>query len=155
MTNRELTARVSALVQPLCQEADVSLWDVTFEKEGRQHVLTVYIDRPEGVSITHCEQVSRGLDPLLDSGEFDSLPPYTLSVSSAGLERPLIRPEHFRWGEGKLVRLSFYKALDGADSRTGRLISNDGVQITLQEGEQVCRYPMASVARVRLCLEQT
>ena len=63
MTNKELIRRVTELVTPICQEAGVSLWDVTFEKEGRQHVLTVYIDREEGVNITHCEQVSRALDP--------------------------------------------------------------------------------------------
>lgn len=153
MTNRELIQRVSELALPLCRQAGVSLWDVTFEKEGRRHALTVYIDRPEGVSIDHCEQVSRGLDPLLDGREFDSLPPYDLSVSSAGLERPLVRPEHFQWGRGRLVSLRFYKALDGSDTRTGLLLSHDGVQITLQEGDQIRSYPAASVARVRACLE--
>lgn len=71
MTNKELVRRVTELAQPICRQAGVSLWDVTFEKEGRQHVLTVYIDRDEGVSITHCEEVSRALDPLLDDKAFD------------------------------------------------------------------------------------
>ena len=46
MTNKELVRRVTELSQPICRQAGVSLWDVTFEKEGRQHVLTVYIDAP-------------------------------------------------------------------------------------------------------------
>ena len=45
MTNKELVRRVTELAQPICRQAGVSLWDVTFEKEGRQHVLTVYIDQ--------------------------------------------------------------------------------------------------------------
>lgn len=154
MTNRELVSRVSELTEPLCRQAGVSLWDVTFEKEGRQHVLTVYIDREEGVSIDHCEQVSRGLDPLLDAPAFDSLPSYTLTVSSAGLERPLLRPEHFAWAEGKRVRLGFYKAVDGADFREGRLAGLSEGQIHLQEADGPHAYAQADVTRVRLCLEQ-
>ena len=150
MTNKELIRRVTELVTPICQEAEVSLWDVTFEKEGRQHVLTVYIDREEGVNITHCEQVSRALDPQLDAKVFDSLPPYTLTVSSAGLERPLIRPEHFQWALGKEVSLSFYKAINGQNEVVGTLISHDGVQIVIKEGEEEKTFAMSDVARVRL-----
>lgn len=150
MTNKELIRRVTELVTPICQEAEVSLWDVTFEKEGRQHVLTVYIDREEGVNITHCEQVSRALDPLLDAKVFDSLPPYTLTVSSAGLERPLIRPEHFQWALGKDVSLSFYKAINGQNEVVGTLVSHDGVQMVIREGEEEKTFAMSDVARVRL-----
>ena len=150
VTNKELIRRVTELVTPICQEAQVSLWDVTFEKEGRQHVLTVYIDREEGVNINHCEQVSRALDPLLDAKVFDSLPPYTLTVSSAGLERPLIRPEHFQWALGKDVSLSFYKAMNGQNEVVGTLVSHDGVQIVIKEGEEEKTFAMSDVARVRL-----
>ena len=75
MTQKELVRRVSELARPLCGEAGVSLWDVTFEKEGKNHVLTVFIDRDEGVNIQDCETVSRALDPLLDAREFEALPP--------------------------------------------------------------------------------
>ena len=153
MTNKELIRRVTELVTPICGEAGVTLWDVTFEKEGRQHVLTVYIDREEGVNITHCEQVSRALDPQLDAKVFDSLPPYTLTVSSAGLERPLTRPEHFQWALGKAVNLGFYKATNGANELVGKLISNDGVQIIVQEGGEEKTFAVSDVARVRLYFE--
>ncbi len=150
MTNKELVRRVTELVQPICAQAEVTLWDVTFEKEGRQHVLTVYIDREEGVNITHCEQVSRALDPQLDAKVFDSLPPYTLTVSSAGLERPLIRSEHFQWALGKQVSLSFYKAMDGQNEVVGQLLSHDGVQIIIRENDTERTFAMSDVARVRL-----
>ena len=150
MTSKELIRRVTDLVLPICQEKGVELWDVTFEKEGRQHVLTVYIDREEGVNITHCEQVSRALDPLLDAKVFDSLPPYMLTVSSAGLERPLIRPEHFQWALGKEVNLSFYKATNGVNELVGTLVSHDGVQMVIREGEEEKTFAVSDVARVRL-----
>ena len=95
MQAKQIVARVEELVRPLCEQAGVSLWDVEFEKEGGQYMLTVTVDHPEGVNIDQCEKVSRALDPMLDAKEFDDMPSYTLCVSSAGLARRLKRPEHF------------------------------------------------------------
>ena len=95
MQAKQIVARVEELVKPLCEQAGVSLWDVEFEKEGGQYMLTVTVDHPEGVHIDQCEQVSRALDPMLDAKEFDDMPSYTLCVSSAGLARRLKRPAHF------------------------------------------------------------
>lgn len=150
MTHKEVVRRVTELAGPVCAENGLSLWDVTFEKEGRQHVLTVYIDRDEGVDLAACEAVSRALDPLLDAKEFDSLPVYLLQVSSAGLERPLTRPEHFAWARGKQVTLTFYRAVDGAQEWTGTLLSHDGVMITAEQGGEAHAFAAADVAHVRL-----
>lgn len=153
MTQKELVSRVTQLVRPICEEKGLSLWDVTFEKEGRQHTLTVYIDREEGVDMDDCEAVSRALDPLLDAGEFDALPPYLLQVSSAGLERPLIRPEHFAWAKGRKVTLRFYRAIDGAQEVTGTLLDFDGAMITLDPGLGPRAFAKADVAQTRLYFE--
>ncbi len=113
MTAKQLITRVFAMAEPICAQQQVALWDVTFEKEGRQHVLTVFIDRDSGVLIEDCEAVSRAIDPLLDAAEFESLPAYTLCVSSAGLSRRLVRPAHFSWAEGKQIELYFYQGGEG------------------------------------------
>ena len=109
MQAKQIVARVEELVKPLCEQAGVSLWDVEFEKEGGQYMLTVTVDRPEGVNIDQCEQVSRALDPMLDEKEFDDMPSYTLCVSSAGMSRRLKRPEHFQAFMGQTVEVGFYK----------------------------------------------
>ena len=77
MQAKQIVARVEELVRPLCEQAGVSLWDVEFEKEGGQYMLTVTVDHPEGVNIDQCEKVSRALDPMLDAKEFDDMPSYT------------------------------------------------------------------------------
>ena len=153
MNAKTLIRRVNELAEPICRSAGVSLWDVTFEKEGRDMVLTVLIDRAEGIFIEDCETVSRTLDPLLDAREFDSVPPYTLSVSSAGLERPLTRPEHFTWAEGKAVDLVFYRALDGVSAVSGTLASRDGEQTVLLENGAERAYRNADIAQVKLHFE--
>lgn len=150
MTQKEAVRRVTQLVLPLCGEAGVSLWDVTFEKEGRQHVLTVYIDKEPAVDIGDCERVSRALDPLLDAPEFDSLPPYVLTVSSAGLERPLNREEHLQWALGKEIVLRFYRPLNGARELTGTLRSFNEQELLLQTEAGETAVPRAAVAQARL-----
>jgi len=85
MQAKELIRRVTDMALPLCEENGVELWDVEFEKEGGVQLLTVTIDREGGVDISQCEAISRAIDPMLDAKEFDSLPSYTLCVSSAGL----------------------------------------------------------------------
>lgn len=150
MTQKEAVRRVTQLVLPLCGEAGVSLWDVTFEKEGRQHVLTVYIDKEPAVDIGDCERVSRALDPLLDAPEFDSLPPYVLTVSSAGLERPLNREEHLQWALGKEIVLRFYRPLNGARELTGALRSFSEQELLLQTEAGETAVPRAAVAQARL-----
>ena len=153
MQTKQIVARVRELAQPLCEERGVSLWDVTFEKEGQKHFLTVFIDSEAGVFIEDCEAVSRGLDPLLEAREFDSLPAYTLCVSSAGLERRLVRPEHFVWAMGKKVEAGFYKARQGARSLVGELAGYDGETLELIADGQKESIPMAEVASVRLFFE--
>lgn len=150
MTQKEAVRRVTQLVLPLCGEAGLSLWDVTFEKEGRQHVLTVYIDKEPAVDISDCERISRALDPLLDAPEFDSLPPYVLTVSSAGLERPLNREEHLQWALGKEIVLRFYRPLNGARELTGTLRSFSEQELLLQTEAGETAVPRAAVAQARL-----
>jgi len=153
MNTKTLIRRVGELAAPLCAEAGVSLWDVTFEKEGRAMVLTVLIDRPEGIFIDDCERVSRALDPLLDAPEFGDLPAYTLSVSSAGLERPLTRPEHFAWAAGKAVDLTFYRALEGRNGACGTLLRRDESETVLLEDGAERAYRNADVAQAKLHFE--
>lgn len=85
MTAREVCQRVWDISAPCAAEMGIHLWDVTFEKEGGQYMLTITIDREGHTDIDDCEKLSRYVDPFLDEKEFASLPPYTLCVSSAGL----------------------------------------------------------------------
>lgn len=151
MTNKELIRRVTQLAEPLCAAGGVSLWDVTFEKEGRSYVLTVFIDKEAGIGIEDCERVSRGLDPLLDAPAFDTLPTYTLTVSSAGLERKIARPEHFVWALGKPVEITFYQARAGQNTLVGTLKykTDETMVLVLEDGREET-LACADVANTRL-----
>ena len=153
MQVKEILKKVTEAVEPICQAQGVSLWDVTFEKEGRSYGLTVIIDREECVFIEDCEKVSRALDPVLDGKDFAAMPNYTLTVSSPGLERKLSKPEHFEWALGKPVQVSFYKSENGAQSVVGQLVekTDAAVRLALPEGET--EIPMEKVAAVHIYFE--
>ena len=140
---------VTALAEPIVSEQDCSLWAVEYAKEGDRWVLRVLIDHEGGVNTDHCEAVSRALDPLLD--EHDPIAgSYVLEVSSAGLERPLKRPEDFHRMMGRMVLVRLYVSRQGIREFIGALSAYDGDTVAL-EGQSP--FSMKDVALVRLYVE--
>ena len=144
----KVAQQVFDLARPVAEEMGLLLWDVDFYKEGAEFNLLVTIDRPEGgVGLSDCEALSRALSPLLD--EADPIEEsYCLEVSSAGLCRELVRPEHFSAFAGKPVEARLYAPRDGKKSLKGILVSrtDEGITVALPEGEVT--LPLNAVAKV-------
>ncbi|MBQ2865248.1 MAG: ribosome maturation factor RimP [Clostridia bacterium] len=153
MKAKDFIAKVTAMALPVCEANGLTLWDVTFEKEGASFVLTVYIDKDEGVFIEDCERVSRTIDPMLDAPEFDSIPSYMLTVSSAGLERRLCKQAHYDWARGKQVELNFYKARSGSSSLVAVLEEHTAEGFCVTAGGETVTIPDSEVASCRLYFE--
>ena len=66
MQAKEIVKKTEELVRPAAERMGLTVWDVTYEKEGGEYMLTVTLDRESGVSIDDCEALSREIDPLLD-----------------------------------------------------------------------------------------
>ncbi|MDR0426474.1 MAG: ribosome maturation factor RimP [Clostridiales bacterium] len=102
-----------------CEIVEVELTD----KNGAS-VLTVYIDRlPGGVSLDDCERVHYAIDPILDEMDPSSGKPYTLNVSSPGLDRPFKTPRDYERNYGKGVEIKLYAPLMGRKTLAGTLVS--------------------------------
>ena len=84
------------LAQPEAAALGLELWDVRFVREGPTWFLRIYIDKNDGyISVDDCVAMSRRMDKILD--EADPIPhAYCLEVCSPGIERELVRPEHFK-----------------------------------------------------------
>ena len=113
---------VRALAAPLAAELGLTLWDVTFTKEGADWYLRIFIDKPGGVSIDDCVDMTHAVNPVLDSE--DPIPQeYTLEVSSPGINRKLTRPEHFEAFLEAPVHVKLIRPLEnGVREREGILI---------------------------------
>lgn len=116
---------VEGLIADTVKSLGVDLWDVTFTKEGASYYLRVYIDKPGGVDIDDCVNVSRAIDPIIDEADPIEVS-YTLEVSSPGIERELTKSEHFSKLNGETVTVYLYKAEDGKREISGKLLDFDG-----------------------------
>jgi len=136
MAEKSVAEKVEALAEPVLSGLGVELYELEYIKEGGYFILRVFIDKPGGVSIDDCERVSHALEAALDvSDPIEG--PYTLEVSSPGIERALTRPFHFYRCMGKLVEVRLYKPMDGKRRFIGTLTGLEGDLITLstQRGE--------------------
>ena len=149
----KITDAVTALAGPIAEKHGCELWDVEYVKEAGNWFLRVYIDKPEGISISHCEAISHELDPILDEKE-DLIPgSYTFEVSSAGAERRLRGPSDYERFAGRLVEVKLYKSKDGRKTFLGNLSGwqNGGVELDISG----LRYSFdkSEIAGVRLRLK--
>lgn len=141
--------KVYGLIKETVEAQGVSLWDVRFLKEGASWYLRVFIDKPEGISIDDCTNVSHAIDPIIDEADPIDVS-YFLEVCSPGTERELTRQSHFEACIGKRVKIKLYKAVDGVKELTGRLKSAaDTVVIETEGGEY--RLELKDISKARLC----
>ena len=141
--------KVYGLIKETVEAQGVNLWDVRFLKEGASWYLRVFIDKPEGISIDDCTNVSHAIDPIIDDADPIDVS-YYLEVCSPGTERELTRQSHFQACVGKTVKIKLYKVLDGAKELTGRLKSAaERVVIETDNGEYELDYK--DISKARLC----
>lgn len=145
--------KVYDLIKPITDELGYYLWDVCYEKEGALWYLRVFIDQDEGISIDDCERATAPINKILD--EKDPIPQsYMLEVGSAGLERELVKEEHFEVCEGDKVRIRFIRGADGEKEITAVLSGADkeGVSVIADDGSER-KYPLSDIAFVKLYME--
>lgn len=145
----KVTETVEALAAPIAAANDCGIWDVEYIKEAGTWFLRVYLDREEGVSIDHCEAVSRALSDKLD--EVDPIEgSYVLEVSSPGADRVLKKPEHFQRFLGQKVEARLYRPRNGAKSLVGELAGYQDGAVTLQTPQERVTLAKEEIAQVRL-----
>ena len=153
MSKRETyESKTESLLQPIVDANNVSIYDVEYVKEGSDYYLRAYIDKPEGVNIIDCENVSRALSDALDKEDF--IPDaYILEVSSPGLGRTLKKDKHLAKSIGEEVEIKLFKAIDKCKEFSGVLESFDADTIVIKEGENLRTFERSAIALIRLALD--
>ncbi len=122
---REIAGRVAAT-------HGAELVEVEMRGGGKARSLRITIDKPEGVTHDDCANVSRGLSVVLDVEDAITGGPYTLEVSSPGLDRKLVRPEDYVKFRGSRIRLMTRQPVQGNRHFEGRLQSFADGRLTLE-----------------------
>lgn len=125
--------------------------DVEF-KSNPDLTLTVFIDKEvTGVSLDDCEKVHYAIDPILDEVDPSDGKPYTLNVSSPGLDRPFKTQRDFERNYGKEVEIKLYAPLMGKKTLEGVLKEKTASTVTIADAktgkETVLESNKAAVVR--------
>ena len=130
-SNEEIESFLRNITDPL----GVELVEVNF-KQGKNPSLTVYIDKEGGVDLNTCELVHRAIDEPLDQLDPTYDAPYTLNVSSLGLDRPFKTPRDFERNLNKAVEVKLYASVKGKKTFEGVLVYYDDEKIRVKINEK-------------------
>ncbi len=133
---------------------EFDLVDVELKRAGGDQLVRLYVDKPGGIGLDELQSVSEEVSSILDA-EDPIGGPYTLEVSSPGLDRPLKTEADYRRFVGSLARVSSYEPVEGRRHWMGRIVScEDGfVTLALEKEGVSARVPFAKVSHGRLEVE--
>ena len=146
-----LRDRIEAeLVDPLrVLELDVEAVEIT--PAGKRRVLRVAVDKDGGVTLDDIAEATREVSRILDDPDGSDVmgeQPYTLEVSSPGVERPLTLPRHWRRNVRRLVKVT----LTEGEPLTGRITESDddGALIDVEGEERRVEYAEVKKAKIQI-----
>ena len=143
---------VWTLAEPIVASFGLRLWDVRYVKEGASWYLRIYIDCDRGVAIEDCENVSRAIDAPLD--ELDPIDgEYCLEVCSPGLERELVRDEHFEAYIGADIMIKMIRPIEGIGKEfNGVLKAYENGDVTVEDhsGENEVTFNKKEAVYIKL-----
>ena len=136
-----LLATIEALLMPILADLGMELVDLEFKREGRDWCLRLFIDKPGGITLDDCVEVSREVSAILEV-EDPIETNYRLEVSSPGIDRPLKKPADYQRFAGQQVKLKTRTLLDpderGHQRKTfvGELLGCDGTLVRLRQTDR-------------------
>ena len=149
MAATDIARTLTELLEPLAGSHGFEL--VAVEQTGgrRSPIIRVLLDREDGLDLDAICSANRWVSDAIDSAN-PVMGPYTLEVSSPGVDRPLRTREHYQRFAGETVTLKTKPHGGSRSTWTGMLRGIDGDDVILEvEGETV-RIPFDSVQKARL-----
>ncbi|HUO77578.1 MAG TPA: ribosome maturation factor RimP [Thermodesulfovibrionales bacterium] len=146
--------KIHALATRVAEECNFEVVDMQLWAKGKRTLLRVFIDKEGGITLDNCETFSRRLEALLDV-EDPITSPYTLEVSSPGLDRPLKNFKDFKKNLGKLVRIVTKEKVNNQSFFVGRLegANDQSLRLSLTDGKGEVDIPVTIISRANLELE--
>ena len=137
---------ISELITPALQKAGYFLEDVNLVSPGQHRIVTVIVDGETGLNLDQVTVASKLVSELLDEASFMGETPFTLEVTSPGIDRPLTLPRHFAKNVDRLLKVT---KNDGV-VLTGRIRSNtqDDVRLEVTEKKEV-KEVVISLAEIK------
>jgi ribosome maturation factor RimP len=127
-----LKDQIAQLVTPSVEEAGYFLEDVHVVTPGNQRIVTCIVDGETALNLDQVTSASKIISGLLDEAAFMGETPFTLEVSSPGIDRPLTLPRHFAKNVTRLLKVT----LNDGNVVTGRITSSSETSVLLEVAEK-------------------
>ncbi len=141
---------------PVAEELGIEIYEVVF-KQGKDPSLTIFLDTEEegGIDLDTCEAFHNAADPILDELDPTYGQPYTLNVSSPGLDRPFKKESDFRRNIGKRVEVKLYAPRKGKKFFEAVLKEFDlkAGNVTLEEGGEVFKLNLTQIVKISQAID--
>lgn len=149
-----LLEQITTIASRVAMSNGLELVELEFLGGGKQRMLRIYIDKPEGVTHQDCEAVSQQIGNILDAEDVIPGESYTLEVSSPGVERKLSKPADFQRFAGKKVKVVTHEPVENQKHWEGMLRGLEGEEILIEPSkDQLIRIPLTGVKRANLKFE--
>lgn len=141
--------RVEDLARGFAEPAGLEVVVVELVQEQTGRILRVRLDKPGGIAIDDCAAVAERLSRALDH-ELVIEGPYSLEVSSPGIDRPLVRRADYERFTGSRAAVRLREARDGRRKFRGTLKGLEGDDVMIETEDGLFRIPLAAVAKAHL-----
>ena len=144
--------RLNTLVAATVSDLGFDLEALELTPAGKKRVLRIAIDQDGGVTLDDITAATRAISTELDASDVMGQQPYTLEVTSRGVDRPLTQARHWRRNNDRLVSVQLTSE-STVDGRIGAS-DDDGVEIITTQGPQRLAYADVAKALVQIELNR-
>ncbi len=149
---RQQSNKLRQILGPVIEAMGYELVGVEFHPGRGNALLRIYIDQGTGVDTADCQRVSQQISGVLDV-EDPIAGPYTLEVSSPGLDRPLFDAEHFARFAGRQVTVQLAVPLQGRKKLIGLLRGTREHHVVVEVDGEERLVPLEYIDKARLVPE--
>jgi ribosome maturation factor RimP len=114
MSNKE---QVAAVITPAIESLGFYVEDISITSAGRRSMLTVIVDGDTHLSLDQVTVATKVISEIVENLPTLGNNPFTLEVTSPGLDRPLTKPRHWRKNKDRLIKI----VLNDGKEITGRI----------------------------------
>jgi len=143
-----MNERLWDAVEAFLAAESVELDDLELKGGGKARILKVTVDAKGDLGVGWIADMARGISRLLDEKELVN-GPYTLEVTSPGLERKLRRLAHYEKSVGREIVVNTKVPVGGETSHRGILEAAAGDGLTMRVGDETQMIPMGDVSGAR------
>ena len=144
-----LEESVESLIKKRVEDIGYELYDVIYLKEGKNYILRIVIDKPEGITLEDCEKVNNEITDMIDEANYIKKQ-YFFEISSPGLERVLRKGWQLKKYIGKEVEIRLFKKDENNFKQyDGILKSVENDYLEIEQEEKIYKIDRKNISQVK------